>query len=107
MSTLSSAIVWNHLSVSQRSTLAQWFDYRTVAPERLDDALNALAVACVLAVFPGTGVVRSPENAPSREDGAAPVPDPAHICADDDETNERPERPERAMPPWRASHQRT
>lgn len=45
--------------------------------------------------LPGTGAVRSPENAPSREDGAAPV------------SPDRPERPERATPPWHASHQRT
>lgn len=38
-----------------------------------------------LAGLPGTGVAEAPENAPSREDGAASVPDPAHICAVDDE----------------------
>jgi len=42
-------------------------------------------IAELEAGLPGTGVVRSPENAPDSETDAAPVPDPAHICADDDE----------------------
>lgn len=49
-------------------------------------AAASLAALLESAGLPGTGVVRSPENAPDSEADAAPVPpDPAHICAVDDE----------------------
>lgn len=55
-------------------------------PELADCVLRlARRVESLEAGLPGTGVAEAPENAPSREDGAAPVPDPAHICAVDDE----------------------
>lgn len=44
---------------------------------------HSMEVFDLLAWLPGTGAVRSPENAPPREGDAAP--EPASFCAVDDE----------------------
>lgn len=75
--------IWSGMTDRQRGAIVAWFGGGSANVDATLDAVRAFATAAHKAGLPGTGAGVTPENVADCEQVTAP--EPASICAPDDE----------------------